>query len=228
MKTVDQSEPCTCFSVMSLNIRFGLAEDGPNNWCFRQNAYPPLLSMFPGDFYAFQEVNDFQFDFLADLLPEHHSIGRHLPAPERWQNNIIFHHHRWRCIHHEHFFLSDTPDIPSCFAGSRWPRQCTMGIFAKASATVVILSTHFDFSSDVQVRSAHLIRQRLHGHADKGPIVIMGDFNAPPESPCYAEFTTRKEDGYPVFKNAFARPYEGTHHGFKGTNEGAPIDWILV
>lgn len=46
--------------LMSLNLRFGLAEDGPNHWRFRNRAYPALLNRYPCDFYLFQEANDFQ------------------------------------------------------------------------------------------------------------------------------------------------------------------------
>ena len=101
-----------------------------------------------------------------------------------------------------------------------------LGHFCKTQRSVVILNTHLKFSNDVQVRSAHLIRQRLHGHADKEPIVIMGDSNAPPESPCYAEFTTRKER-IPSIQKCIYAPIRGYASWFKGKNEGAPIDWIL-
>jgi endonuclease/exonuclease/phosphatase family metal-dependent hydrolase len=215
------------FSVMSLNLRFGLAEDGPNNWSNRRDAYKPLLDAFTCDFFAFQEANDFQIDFLAHLLPEHDHIGQRDPAPERWQNNLIFYHKRWRCLHHEHFYLSTTPHIPSRFADSRWPRQCTLGVFQYRDHILAVVNTHFDFSSAVQVRSARLIREQIGRHAAGHPIILMGDFNATPESDCYRVFTT-DDNGHIAFRNAFTPPYEGTFHGFEGPqNGGDPIDWIL-
>ncbi|KJS29045.1 MAG: hypothetical protein VR64_21625 [Desulfatitalea sp. BRH_c12] len=215
------------FSVMSLNLRFGFAEDGPNNWVHRRCAYEPLLAEFPRDFYAFQEVNDFQATYLAHLLPDYCYIGQRPSAPERWQNNLLFYHKRWRCVHQEHFYLSATPDIPSRFEGSHWPRQCTMGIFDNDYCQTVLVNTHFDFDAEVQIRSARLIRERLRKHTAVGPIVIMGDFNSTPDSGCFAEFTTAKNDGCPTFCNAFSPPFIGTHHKFTGINGGAAIDWIL-
>jgi endonuclease/exonuclease/phosphatase family metal-dependent hydrolase len=215
------------FTVMSLNLRFGLADDGPNSWVHRRLAYKPLFDAWPRDFYAFQEANDFQITFLSELLPEHDHIGQRDPAPQRWQSNVIFYHKAFRCIYSEHFYLSETPDIPSQFPDSRWPRQGTLGIFEKDARRLIVVNTHLDFYENVQISSARLIRQRLAVHADKNAAaVLMGDFNCTPESACYAEFMS-KTDGGPILRNVFAPPFQGTHHPFNGTDAGAAIDWIL-
>ena len=57
--------------AMTLNLRFGLADDGPNSWPFRKKTLEPLLSEYPCDVYAFQEANDFQISFLSTLLPDY-------------------------------------------------------------------------------------------------------------------------------------------------------------
>jgi endonuclease/exonuclease/phosphatase family metal-dependent hydrolase len=209
--------------VMSLNLRFGLADDGPNSWTNRSAAYPELLRQHPCDFYAFQEANDFQISFLDDLLKDYGVIGWRRPAPEYWQNNVIFFHKQWRCLNHQHFYLSDTPDVPSQFCGSRWPRQCTIGTFIKGGRQLTVIDTHFDFEAEVQRRSALLIRKRLKDIAPAWPVVLMGDLNAGPESSCLAVFTSSR-DG---FKSALGPSNTGTHHGFKGESEGKAIDWIL-
>jgi endonuclease/exonuclease/phosphatase family metal-dependent hydrolase len=228
MISMPSSDGDLSIAVMSLNLRFGLADDGANNWVHRQKAYAPLLNAFCMDFYGFQEANDFQVGFLATHLPDYAPIGQRRPAPERWQSNVIFHHKRWRCVYHEHFFLSTTPCKPSRFRHSRWPRQCTLGVFQCCRHQLVVVNTHFDFAAEVQIRSAELIRKRLRRHARKGPVILMGDFNATPASPCYAVFTSsNRGDGRPVLRNAFDAPYMGTHHGFTGKSETDPIDWIL-
>ncbi|MBU1052647.1 MAG: endonuclease/exonuclease/phosphatase family protein [Proteobacteria bacterium] len=213
-------------SVMSFNLRFGFAEDGKNNWIHRKDSFRPLLLAFENDFYAFQEANDFQIDFLSDLLPNHNYIGQRHPAPARWQSDVIFYNKCWQCVYSNHFYLSTTPHIPSRFRGSKWPRQCTLGIFNNGRHNLIVVNTHFDFESDVQIKSAQLIRKRLRCHAGKGPIILMGDFNATSDSACYLEFTS-KVDGRPKFFNAFKEPCIGTSHGFTGKSNGDTIDWIL-
>ena len=118
-------------SVLTLNLRFGLADDGPNSWVYRQKAFQAFSRRHGTDFIALQEVNDFQLDFISRILPEYDCIGARTPAPAFWQNNLILFQRTWECERQEHFFLSPTPDIPSRSRKSHWPRQCTMGLFTK-------------------------------------------------------------------------------------------------
>jgi endonuclease/exonuclease/phosphatase family metal-dependent hydrolase len=216
-------DPSNDLSVMSLNLRFGLADDGSNSWPYRSVAYPDLIKQHPCDFYAFQEANDFQIAFLAELLGDYRCIGQRRPAPDYWQNNVIFYHERWRCLDHQHFYLSDTPDLVSQFSGSRWPRQCTMGNFIRQGLRLTVVNTHFDFKAEVQRRSAQLICRRLDRLAPAWPIVLMGDLNAGVNSSCLAVFAAYG-DG---FKSAVQTPEAGTHHAFDGRPRGGAIDWIL-
>lgn len=218
---------CFNFRVITLNLRFGLAEDGINGWQYRKNAYAPFLKEHAADFYGFQEANDFQTDFIGDLLPEHDFIGKRTPAPEYWQNNIIFFHLSWKCIHSSHLFLSPTPTVPSRFEGSKWPRQCTIGLFEKAGRTLACITTHLDFSSAVQEKSAHVILEAASNLPAGTPVILVGDFNTDPSSPCYRVFTEKKPSGGLPFQNTFHAPFPATFHGFTGEPKGQHIDWIL-
>lgn len=223
MTSPNQNQPKAHITVFCLNLRFGLADDGPHNWEIRKQAYPNLLKKHPADFYAFQEANDFQTSYLQALLPDHKVIGQRSPAPDAWQNNVIFHHRRWTCRNSEHFYLSDTPHIPSKFEESQWPRQCTLGTFQKHHWQLTVINTHFDFKPEVQQKSAALIINRLKNIAPNQPVILMGDFNAGPHSPCVTQFTA----GTTGFKSAFEPHRMGTHHNFQGIAKGEPIDWIL-
>jgi endonuclease/exonuclease/phosphatase family metal-dependent hydrolase len=214
--------------LMNLNLRFGLAEDGPNNWQFRSRAYPALLKEYPCDFYAFQEANSFQVDFLSELLEGYDCIGRRSPSPNRWQNNVIFYHRRWQCTQDQHFYISETPHIESKYADSQWPRQCTIGRFVCHGRKLTCATTHFDFSNAVQHRSALLVQHQINQISEDDPVLLAGDFNCAPDSACYAAFTDRNKSPGLQFNNAFdPPPYAGTYHGFSGTSSTPPIDWIL-
>jgi endonuclease/exonuclease/phosphatase family metal-dependent hydrolase len=218
------------FSVLTLNLRFGLADDGPNNWQNRKKGFPALFDIYPADFIGFQEANDFQIDFLDEALKECHYIGKRSPSPSFWQNNVIFYRTNWTCIYHEHFFLSPTPSVPSRYLKSLWPRQCTMGLFQKNQRQLICINTHLDFDASVQVKSARLILDRLAHLPHDIPVVLVGDFNAAPFSACYNVFTDHEDQPAvqaPCFKDAFAAPFAGTHHGFTGHSDGDHIDWIL-
>ena len=218
------------FSVMTFNLRFGLAKDGPNAWKHRKKLIPGLFQAYPVDFIGCQEVNDFQADDLAAILGDYRLIGRRKPAPTFWQNNIIFFRKDWQLQNTEHFYLSEMPDIPSRSHNSRWPRQCTIGTFQRMSRKVTCINTHFDFSASVQTFSAKLIMQRLIQRPDPVPAVLMGDFNAPFDSPHHRIFVNEgaaRQDLGISFYNVFDDPPCGTHHGFSGKPGPDCIDWIL-
>ncbi len=52
------------FSVMTMNLRFGLAKDGKNRWERRRDVVKNFLEPMNTDFIGFQEVNHFQAEFL--------------------------------------------------------------------------------------------------------------------------------------------------------------------
>ncbi len=217
-------------SILSLNLRFGLADDGPNNWGHRQKIFPSFLEKHRADFMGFQESNDFQTDFLEDILREYRMIGKRSPAPRFWQNNIIFYKKEWECVHYEHLFLSPTPTIPSRFPKSKWPRQCTIGMFERDGTRVICVNSHFDFDAEVQTDSAVFIMERLSRLPSDLPALVMGDFNATPSRPCYQVFTGQHpapDAKGPYFRSVFSEPFPATFHGFTGNTDGKHIDWIL-
>lgn len=217
-------------SVFTLNLRFGLAEDGPNSWRYRRKILPQLLRKYGSDFMAFQEVNDFQAEDLIRMLPEYRCIGRRRPAPRFWQNNILFYRTEWRLVLSDYFFLSPTPDIPSRFRKSRWPRQCILGRFRSGNRRIVCGNTHLDFDADIQMQSARLILNRLSATSQDCPAVLTGDFNASPAGFAHTVFTEESSDGSTLnggFTNAFEPKFPSTHHGFTGSGNGDHIDWVL-
>ncbi|MFP4387350.1 MAG: endonuclease/exonuclease/phosphatase family protein [Desulfococcaceae bacterium] len=228
--------------LLNLNLRFGLAGDREGrSWSRRKTALPHLFAQANPDFLCFQEVNDFQAADLAGLLPGYSVIGRREPAPKFWQHNLIFHRNEWRCRAKDRFFLSPTPDVPSRFRDSRWPRQCTMGRFVRGETEVICATTHFDFLAGVQRRSAEILLKRLTrfggeavsngstvpsngpaAHGEPPAAILAGDFNATPDSPAHHYLT--REGG---FRHAFSPPFPATYHGFSGNTAGEHIDWTL-
>ncbi len=208
-------------SVMTANLRFGLADDGENSWNNRKNAYPELLYKYHPDFIQVQESNNFQTDFLWETLKEYSYIGKRDPSPTYWQNNIIFFKKSWTCIQEKHIFLSDTPDKESKWADSKWPRQCTLGLFERGSNRLLMINTHFDFLESVQEKSARLILKILSEFDPNIPVIITGDFNSHPGSPAHKIFTKNN------FKDVFQDSHTSTYHGFTGKDKSDHIDWIL-
>lgn len=210
-------------TVMTLNLRFGRADDGPDCWENRKDRYVSFFQEYRPDIIGMQEANDFQAEFFTQILKGYNCIGQRIPSPPYWQDNLIYFKNEWICSSYERFFFSHTPEIPSRFQESKWPRQCVIGNFRKEGKSVVCVNTHFDFLSSVQEQSAKMIVQKLTAYTDPQlPIIITGDFNALPESPGYREFITHGR-----MKEVFHGEYSGTYHGFTGKKNDRHIDWIL-
>lgn len=211
----------THFTVMTMNLRFGLSDDGDNSWPNRKHLFSKIFHKYPATFIGMQESNHFQTEFLNQILDEHNFIGWHNRSCETWQNNILFYHKSWHCLENLHFFLSETPEVESKLSGSRWPRQCVIGLFEKDDFRIIVINTHFDFDGLVQKRSSELIMGFLSYFSQKYPVVITGDFNTIPGSPPYNIFM---DNG---FCEVFDNEYISTFHGFTGEEGGDHIDWIL-
>ena len=208
-------------SIMSINLRFGLADDGVNAWEHRCKAFEPLFEATRPDFIAMQEANNFQTRYLAQLLRDYRFVGVRNPSPDKWQNNLIFYRKEWTCLRHTHFFLSETPHEMSKLPGSKWPRQCVIGLFAKGEKRVICVTTHFDFDEEVQNKSAELVLGFLKEFPEDVPVIITGDFNAQPNSPAHQTFQCGG------FRDSFTGSHSSTFHGFTGEDLGGHIDWIL-
>ena len=77
--------------------------------------------------------------------------------------------------------------------------------------------------------AARVIKKQLAAYGGEVRTILMGDFNATPESPCYRWLTGQEVDGEVglSFHETFKAPYPGTLHRFTGKPTGHYIDWIL-
>jgi endonuclease/exonuclease/phosphatase family metal-dependent hydrolase len=208
-------------TVMTFNLRFGLAKDGPHAWEYRKPLVAKILHEYPCDFIGFQEVNHFQAEFLIRSLAGHGHIGWYNKGTQWWQSCLILFDPSWECLGHRHFFLSHTPNIPSRLHGSKWPRQCVIGWFKKRDRHLLVANTHFDFKSEVQQESAGLIMEFFERFPKGVPRIITGDFNTGPGSPAHQCF---KSHGFDLIMDGESVT---TFHDFTGKETGHHIDWIL-
>ncbi|MDY0362896.1 MAG: endonuclease/exonuclease/phosphatase family protein [Desulforegulaceae bacterium] len=212
------------FSIMTFNIRFGLAPDIENPWDNRKKSVINLISQKNPDFIGIQEVNDFQLEYLKKNLPDYNVTGLYGKKDPNWQEIPIFYKKDFECVLSEHFFLSNTPYLESKFLESQWPRQAVTALFSKKNKLISITNTHFDFKDSVQIKSADLIRHKLSCLNKKIPKVLCGDFNADPTGKCYYQFVFQNP---PHFKDPFSNLQSATFHGFTGIPNTGRIDWIL-
>lgn len=225
--------------VMSFNIRYGTADDGPDAWPRRETLVYDLIRTQDADFIGLQEALRFQIDGIREAVPGYAEIGagRRDGREAGEYSAILYKADRWHPAEHGTFWLSDTPAVPGSTSwGNAIPRIVTWGRFVatQTGRTLWVFNTHFDHESQPsRMRSATLLASRIASRGSDAPVVVTGDFNAGEDNPAI-RYLTIGEGGAPVtLVDAFrvlhpdALP-AGTFNGFEGRRDGPKLDYVLV
>ncbi len=226
--------------AMSFNIRLGVAKDGNNHWEKRKETVVQAIKEFEPDFVGTQETYGFQAKYIGENLPQYSYAGRSRQRDGKGEQCGIFYlTKRFDKLVEGHFWLSETPDNPGSKSwDSSLPRMATwLKLWDRTNEmSFYVINTHFDHrGSTARKESAAQIR-KFASNLPKGSIVILtGDFNAgvnsPPYQAMFGKSSTTGEsplmDTYAII-HANADEPSGTFNGFRGTADGARIDWVAV
>ncbi len=174
-------------SVMTYNVRYGLADDGKNSWEFRKDFLASQISFYNPDFIGTQESLPFQISYIDSKLPNHNFIGKSRDADGKGEYSaILYNHKKFELINENTFWLSTTPEKPSKGWDAAYPRICTYGLFKdkKTKNKFWIINTHLDhIGVKAREQSVVLILKKIKEINTKSyPLVFMGDLNTEPES----------------------------------------------
>jgi len=236
------------FTVMTFNIKVGTPDDGPNNWEYRRGILLDCLRHYPADIIGTQEGLRFQLDAIKDEFPRFEFIGigryhgidvdREHERGEGEHCAIFYDKTKLDVTRQGTFWLSDTPEIPGSMTwGNDLARIVTWAVFKprEHETPLCCFNTHFHWGDEFQRKSALLLNRRLRQIANDTPVVVLGDFNAAPESEPWKILTALQQgSGYQgqlvdCWK-VLGKPETdgGTGHGFTGISNEDRIDWILV
>ena len=214
--------------LMTFNIRYGSADDGPNSWAQRRDLVAGIIRGFDPDVLAIQEGLAFQLDELGDALTGYRKLGQHREGGLEGEfSGLYVKEDRFRVLNWGEFWLSPTPDsVASRGWDAALPRMAVWVEIAEVGGgdPVRVYGTHFDHRGETaRVESARLLAQHARGGP---PSVIMGDLNAGEDSePLHLLF----QEG---FRSAILtlHPEEtlGTFNGFRDPSGGDRIDHVLV
>ena len=226
--------------VMTFNLRYGTAEDGPNRWELRRELLIECLRRYPFDVMGTQEGLSPQLEAVKAALPhlDYVGVGRYYGVEtdrmhERNEGEhcaIFYATRKWRVCRQDTFWLSDTPEVPGSMTwGNDLPRIVTWALFkARTGASeMAVFNTHFHWGAPIVQNSTRLVLDKLREIAAGLPTILMGDFNQEPDSPTYRAFTD--QGGLVDCWRAcgYGEEQAGTVHGFSGKGKGR-IDWVLV
>lgn len=204
--------------VMTYNIRYDNAGDtGAEDWDNRRDKVASMIRFHDADVVGTQEGKLHQLMDLEDRLPGYEWVGVGRRSGGDEFSALFYETSRLTLIDHDTFWLSTTPNEPGSKSwGAALPRIATWARFRdrRSGDTLFVLNTHFDHESEeARAKSARLISETVGALSEDDPIVVMGDFNAPPSAPPYQILTRSGEGGPPVPLHDALEVSEQSHHG---------------
>ena len=227
---------------MSFNLRFPCESDTGNLWDERRARVFEMLQLYDPDVIGMQEVYRRQLNDLLNALPGYAAVGKErYGGTDEEHNPVFFRRERFLAEGSATKWFSDTPDVPGTrtFCPADHPRIVT-------SATLMdipngfrfsVLNTHFPLTrdEDIQLACARVVESQLALVPKSAPVVLMGDFNAPPDGGLHGFFTRSGGGIGEGFRDTRVLAQEvlgpaGTVHGFRGGRlpESRRIDWVLL
>lgn len=183
--------------VMSFNIRNGEADDAENSWIYRAEAVSAMIKDQAADIFGVQEAYDYQVASILENCSNYEAvgIGREDGISEGEHMSIFWNKETIECLDWGTFWLSETPDVPSCGWDGACYRTATWAYLKikSTSEKFLYVNTHLDHVGRVaEMEGLKLIMSRLDSLNDGSmPMVITGDFNVEQDSPVLADISAR-------------------------------------
>eukprot|EP00835_Amoeboradix_gromovi_P001205 NODE_50_length_27150_cov_0.307308.p10 type:complete len:255 gc:universal NODE_50_length_27150_cov_0.307308:24414-25178(+) len=215
--------------LVTFNLRFGSANDGPNSWEFRRSVFYNNIKALEPDVMGTQEGLEWQLnEILFGIGPRYSYVGQGRDGGNTGEYCAIFYNNlKYEELQHGSFWLSDTPNIPSRSWDSNLNRICTWVELRimNTNDSFFIYNTHLDWESSISrdlsipVILEHIGQKKL----EEDKVIVMGDFNSNSDSkPCQI-----------LRKHGFTDSFESetkvnTFHCFNGKGNGGKIDFIWI
>ncbi len=182
-------EPEMDLKVISYNIRYGTAKDGDNSWELRKTATPAMIESLKPDLLGLQEAYRFQIDYILENCPDYafYGVGRD-DGGEAGEHTAVFYNTKvFKFIDGQNFWLSETPEVPSCGWDSRHHRTATVVYLEhlETGRRLYYVNTHLDHKGvDARRNGLQLIVDRIDAINTEGvPMILTGDFNMTKSDP---------------------------------------------
>ncbi|MBX3364615.1 MAG: endonuclease/exonuclease/phosphatase family protein [Phycisphaeraceae bacterium] len=230
-------------TLVSFNIRYGTAPDGPDHWSVRRERVAATLADLRADVVGLQEALSFQVRELLEDIPAYAAVGVHRDDGRARGEAcmILYDRTRFAVAESGVFWLSMTPDVPGSKSwDASLTRQCVWVrlLDNRTGHGIYIFNAHFDHrGQQSRVRSAELVLQearRLSAREHRGdPVVFMGDLNAAETNPAVERLIAPGDTGwafYDSYRVVHPHGRAGTFNAFNPENDGgdAKIDYIFV
>lgn len=228
--------------VMSYNIRYDNPADGPNAWSNRRDFLVTQVRTADPDILGVQESLPAQVEYLVSQFPAYGHAGQGRDENGTGESaTIFFRMDRFEMTESGTFWLSETPEKMSKGWDAAIRRICT---FVRLRDKItqqswLVLNTHFDHVGVLaRQKSAELLTKKIlelvrvdtnaPDYVISQPIVLMGDFNATPES-LPVEILKRELSDARLIADHVSIPQKGSYNAFNTSKFAEDlIDHIFV
>lgn len=219
--------------IVTFNIRCDFGQDGANNFEFRKPLILKRIAEEQPDVIGFQEVLPHVQKWLRENLTGYTVVGCGRTADYQDEAmTIAVRNETSELLGLEVFWLSPTPYVP----GSRYenqsecPRTCAMAIIKNQDfpGPIRVYNTHLDhIGAQARMKGLSQILRQMEDDSDKLalPSVLMGDFNAYPDS---VELSPINDFVSLGLKDITARIPLTYHNYHLGQEETGKIDYIYI
>ncbi len=226
--------------VLTFNIRYGTAKDGPDQWEHRREMVFDLIARHGVDVVGLQEALDFQVEQIHNTLKGYDlvTVGRDDGKSAGEHCTVLYRRDRFRLADSGTFWFSNSPWAPgSRHWGNRIPRICTWVRLVEhdTNRAMYVYNLHLDHQSQTsRFKSAELLARVVSRRESKDPVIVMGDFNMGLDNPAMLYLRRLGYPNAPVelldsWRLRYPdKPDTRTFHGFEGGTDGVKIDHILI
>ena len=234
--------------IMSFNIRYGSAGDGPNQWKNRKEMVFDVFRDHRPEIVGMQEALNFQMSEICTALGKYGQVGvaREDGKVDGEFSSILYDISRFKVDESGTFWFSNTPEVPgSNHWGAACVRICTWARFIerKSGRAFYMFNLHLDHvSQPSREKSAVLLANRIKNRKHPEPFILTGDFNAGENNPVITYLKGKTElTGADGQKSKTTVPMVDsfrvlhpdvkdvkTGHAFRGTRKGNKIDYVFV
>ena len=221
------------FNVMSFNIRYGTANDGPDAWPIRRPHVIAYLRQHGADVIGLQEALRGQLDELRAALPMYAEVGvgRDDGREAGEYAAILFNVTRFELLAFSTFWFSDTPAVSGSRSwGNNVTRICSWARLRDrvAGRSFYVYNVHLDHESQPsRERSVAALKDSIRARRfPEEPVIVTGDFNAGEDNPAARGVAPEFHDAYRVLYPGDSSV--GTFKGFRGDSTGPKIDFVFL
>jgi endonuclease/exonuclease/phosphatase family metal-dependent hydrolase len=222
--------------IMTFNLRADFILDINNRWKDRVHIACELINKNNCDIIGVQELTSSMYEDVSRELSNYRVVGKPRAKKISSERNDILVSEKHEILESNTFWLSESPEeVGSSIWYSIYPRICTTAVIRLNNNKVLrVYNTHLDcFFPKARQYGLNKIEHYIGRQYEEDglPVILMGDFNATPNSRLIKKFSESTDSNKKFIavqeskRNIYNMP---TMSKFKGSKKGRHIDYIFV